>query len=479
MILYNTKNRTLCSYERHLTRVMHALAISEICCTVVQQQVVQTGLDIGQDIRDSTLTDATTETTMISAVATTSNSEEATYEGVVVATTSNSEEATYEGVVVATTSNSEETTYEGVVVATTSNSEGATHEGVVVSTTMSKEIVQQAQADLSEGETDNILGAKQDKRQHGYPWQENNLLLECPPCRLHGFDAAYVLLTQRNTWLKLIESIVAVICVNVTHPLVCCWIQHKPMVANVTIVCIQILTFVLLNSVEYSVLSHTASSIRGQAMCLFIFSYIFFFVCCSSLIMIDTLVTHDHESAKKSCRRQEIEFTVITTIAATIIRFATTTLFRIPCLRVYSVRVSSTRMSHCQLICGSLCSIVLIVQGITLHIYAALEEINTLTSILAYIVTMPSLYYLQRHREPANEECVWNMWTTFMFVFIPGMSLSWPVCMLDAGFVTQQSTVTACCIGVVLTIIGSYILFRTISAVTLPPKRSFDYMYTY
>ena len=344
---------------------------------------------------------------------------------------------------------------------------------------MSKEIVQQAQADLSEGETDNILGAKQDTRQYGYPWQENNLLLECPPCRLHGFDAAYLLLTQRNTWLKLIESIVAVICVNITHPLVCCWIQHKPMVANVTIVCIQIFTFVLLNSVEYSVLSHTASSIRGQAMCLFTFSYIFFFVCSSSLIMIHTLVPHNNESAEKSCRRQEIEFTVITTIAATIIRFATTTLFRIPCLRVYSVRVSSTRMSDCQLICGSLCSIVLIVQGITLHIYAALEEINTLTSILAYIVTMPSLYYLQSHREPANEECVWNMWTTFMFVFIPGMSLSWPVCMLDAGFVTQESTVTACCIGVVLTILGSYMLFRTISAVTSPPKRSFDYMYTY
>ena len=323
-----------------------------------------------------------------------------------------------------------------------------------------------------------ILGTARVVQQQKYDWQTNTTL-ECPPCKLYALDALCVLLTQRKTWKWLIESTIGAVCANATYPLVCCWIQNKPAVANLTLVFAQVVAFVILNSVEYSVLSHSSPAIRGQAVCLFTTCYIVFFVCCSSLILLHILVPNRFAGTNKSCEGTEIEFTLVTIGAATVLRFSLAVLLQMPCLKVYSVRIPSTHMGPCRLVCGSLCSVILIVQGLTLHIYASLHEINASTAMLAYFVAFPLLTYLQIHTEAANQESVWNLWSNFLFVFVVGLMFVWPLCMIDAGLITQQSTATMSCIGVTLTTIGASVLFLTLSAVTSPPMRSFDYMYSY
>ena len=107
------------------------------------------------------------------------------------------------------------------------------------------------------------------------------------------------------------------------------------------------------------------------------------------------------------------------------------------------------------------------------------------------------LLYLMKFREwgkcrelgdrPGRDK--WRIWLqtrspfgtcgAISYFFVVGLMFVWPLCMIDAGLITQQSTATMSCIGVTLTTIGASVLFLTLSAVTSPPMRSFDYMYSY
>lgn len=305
--------------------------------------------------------------------------------------------------------------------------------------------------------------------------------LECPTCMSHYSDVIALHFVQVSTWHCIIDIVAAIACALASYRVACCWIESMPYISTATPLVLSLIPFVLLNTVEYSVLSNESHRIRAQAIVLFSGCYLFFFVCfMSHLIATWTLAV---ENDPEPCLRVELEGIMTIMIAATSIRFCRPSLESLQCLSNKRITTKSPTHSTPVLVCLSILSAFFIVLGATFHFQAALENnfgIAT-SSPLVYMLATPLLMCLAAHRDPRNTACVWNTWSRFFNSYVYAISVAWPICL----YVTDELTYSEArysILGAIFTIVGFRILHNTVRSTVLavhPSRSAGVYMHLY
>jgi hypothetical protein len=305
-----------------------------------------------------------------------------------------------------------------------------------------------------------------------YTWDNNCSL---PPCKLVLREIVHNCLGHRATWHRVVETVAAIMCAYSTHTLLLCWIENKPSNQSLFFCSLLIMAFIMLNSVEYSVLTHISASIRTQAIFLFAISYTVFFSLTSALFIVHTI------QDTTVCGQAEIAFGVVTTLAATIIRFTVPLIQEVCHVNGSSQYTTRARMHTTQLVCLSVVASAFLVAGLSIHLYAILVQPFAAFAMAPYLVSVPLLTCIGRGVQRANPECVWSMWSWFTYVYSCVLTVSLPACFYQAGLVTYQvemlSTTAVFCTGVGLTLFS----WCCVPVYDGGHRRhsTLDYMYTY
>ena len=260
----------------------------------------------------------------------------------------------------------------------------------------------------------------------------------------------------------------------------CCWLAHPPTHVQTAPMVVTVLAFIMLNSVEYEVLSHSSSTIRTQAILLFTCCYLVFFITTSSLVLLHILRP---SVVYSTCGPTGIWFVGYATVAATILRFSVPFLQHVSCVGESASRLTYQHMSTTCLVFNTICSALCIVVGVSSHIYASLQEPFAIAAALPYVLAAPLVVCVSSCKDAANPSCVWNMWSLFLYVYVCGISVAWSSCMWETGRVRGDTAMVSIA-GVVFTIAGMSMFYSSIASINSPGRRadlssSQPYMYTY
>ena len=282
-----------------------------------------------------------------------------------------------------------------------------------------------------------------------YPW-DSNCILQLPPCKLVLAEIVYNWFRHRATWHRIVETLAASMCAYGTHMLLLCWIENNPSRQSMFVCSLLIMAFVMLNSVEYSVLTHTSAGIRAQAIFLFAISYTTFFVLISAIIIVQTI------AGSTACGQAELVFAMLITAAATLIRFTVPLLQQACHLNGSAQYPTQSHMHTTQLVCVSILACAFLVAGMSMHLHAILVQSFAAFTMLPYLVSVPLLTCIGRGVQRTNPECVYGMWSWFVYVYSCVLTVGLPACFYQAGLVTYQvemlSTSAVFCTGVGLTL---------------------------
>ena len=307
-----------------------------------------------------------------------------------------------------------------------------------------------------------------------YPW-DNNCVLQLPSCKLVVHEWLCNCLAHRATWHRVVETTAALGCAHSTLRLLACWVEATPSRQKMLMCSLLVTAFVMLNSVEYSVVAHTSARIRCQAIVLFTTSYAVLFATTGALSFL--YVT----PGASRCAEPEALFGVGTILMATLVRFGVPLLMH-GCELTGSTRSPrQTQMSTTRLVTLSIFGTALLVLGLNLHLYATWLQTFAAVAVIPYLMAVPLLWAIRSGTQPGNPECVWNMWNCFVYVYASAISLGMPTCFYQSGDLTSQvrtlSTVAVLCSGLGLTLFSWCCVPAFSGGYTR--QSTLDYMYNY
>lgn len=307
-----------------------------------------------------------------------------------------------------------------------------------------------------------------------YPW-DNNCVLQLPSCKLVVHEWLCNCLAHRATWHRVVETTAALGCAYSTLRLLACWVEATPSRQKMLMCSLLVTAFVMLNSVEYSVVAHTSARIRCQAIVLFTTSYAVLFATTGALFFL--YVT----PGASRCAEPEALFGVSTILMATLVRFGVPLLMH-GCELTGSTRSPrQTQMSTTRLVTLSILGTALLVLGLNLHLYATWLQTFAAVAVIPYLLAVPLLWAIRSGTQPGNPECVWNMWNCFVYVYASAISLGMPTCFYQSGDLTSQvrtlSTVAVLCSGLGLTLFSWCCVPAFSGGYTR--QSTLDYMYNY
>jgi hypothetical protein len=307
-----------------------------------------------------------------------------------------------------------------------------------------------------------------------YSWH-SDCFLQVPPCKLIVCEYLYGYIGRRATWHRIVQSLAACMCAYATYNLLSCWLTTKPSRHGVFSCWMVVISFVSLNSVEYSVLTHVSGTIRSQAIFLFAASYTVTFTTVSVMFVVSLT------SRGTVCDRAEIVFGVVTAIASTIMRFAVPLFRRVSQLTGSSQCSRRVCMDTTQVVCLSILGIAFLVAGLSMHAYISLIQPVSAFAMIPSVVSTLLLCWIDAGIQSANPECVWGMWGCFVYVYSSILGLGLPSCFYHAGLITDEvrrdSTFAVVCLDIGLAMCSFCLISVYDSGYTR--RTTLDYMYRY
>ena len=282
-----------------------------------------------------------------------------------------------------------------------------------------------------------------------------NTLLQPPPFCLSFPEVARLV----SSWDSVVAKVAALACVHATYRIVCCWLEQPPSLSATLPFCLPIFAFVLLNSIEYSVLSADAHHIRKQAITLVTFCYLIFFVGFVWRLLLE----------EDRCKRVDLYFVATLIISGSLLRFARPMLYALQCVETPRLAPRDLHFDTWVLILACVWSALLIVAGASLQLMAILysKHIIVVTIPLPHAISLPILWCVHQSQQADNPECVWVGWYRFLATYLYGISVAWPLCLSAVGWLQDWETVRAT-IGVFCTIVGCRVAYHAICLVSKP-----------
>jgi hypothetical protein len=269
-------------------------------------------------------------------------------------------------------------------------------------------------------------------------------------------------------WDVVLAKVVALVCVHATYTIACCWLARPPSISAILPLCLPISAFVLLNSVEYSVLSSDSDLIRKQAITLVTFCYLIFFVGFVWRLLLP----------EERCRRADLYFVATTIITGSMLRFVRPMLLASQCVNTQHLVPRDLHFDTWVLILACVSSALLIVTGATLQLMAILDSkhIIAVTIPLPHAMSFPILWCVDQSQRGDNPDCVWAGWHRFLATYLYGTSVAWPLCLSAVGWLRYSETVEAT-VGVLCTIVGCRMAYHAICLVSKPSYSNYMHLH--